>query len=92
MRGQVWLALLYSNGQLPATVLCNARAVSRWCRDYDPHIVSSMSAIWKKLSPELQSHLGRGGVCYCFSVRTHSKYVMRLLWHEGWFSRLWALL
>ncbi|CAL5219745.1 g1644 [Coccomyxa viridis] len=59
LRGHVWLALLYSDGQLPATTLCNAKAVSRWYRNYDLHNVGSMAAIWKRLSSELQSHLGR---------------------------------
>ena len=65
MRGQVWLALLYRNGQLPAAALCNARAVAKWCRSYDPHSVGDMMAIWKKISGEMQSHLGRGGGCNC---------------------------
>ena len=60
LRGHVWLALLYSDGQLPATTLCNAKAVSRWYRDYDLHNVGSMAAIWKRVSSELRSHLGRG--------------------------------
>ena len=58
MRGQVWLALVYNNGQLPGTTLCNAKAVMKWCREHDSDNVGSMTAIWKKVSAELQSRLG----------------------------------
>ena len=57
MRGQVWLALVYNDGQLPGTALCNAKAVMKWCRKHDPDNAGSMMAIWEKLSAELQSHL-----------------------------------
>lgn len=60
MRGQVWLALMYNDGQLPGTALCNAKAVMKWCRERDADNVGSMMAIWKKLSAELQSHLENG--------------------------------
>ena len=60
MRGQVWLALMYNDGQLPGTALCNAKAVMKWCREHDPDNVGSTMAIWEKLSAELQSHLGNG--------------------------------
>ena len=72
LRGHVWLALLYSDGQLPATTLCNAKAVSRWYRDYDLHNVGSMAAIWKRVSSELRSHLGRGEACSSMHITTCS--------------------
>lgn len=65
LRGHVWLALRYSNGQLPATALCNAKVVTRWCRVYDPDNACSMTAIWTRISGELQAHLGRGKSAAC---------------------------
>ena len=63
LKGQVWLALLYSDGQLPATALCNAKAVTRWCRAHDPDNAGSVMAVWERVSGELQSKLGRGRAC-----------------------------
>ena len=56
----MWLALLFADGQLPSTVLCNAKAVSCWFREHVPDSTGNITAIWKTVFGELQKYLGTG--------------------------------